>query len=116
VGRGGGGRAVLRIIGRSGRAAAAAGVDVAVCGEAAADDDAVPVLLGLGVGELSVAPLAVPRVKAAVRRLDRTRCAALAASCLDAASPAEVRRMVAAWREPTGAAAATRDPERAAAS
>ena len=40
---------------------------VAVCGELAADEKAVPVLVGLGVRSLSVAPPAVPAVKEAVR-------------------------------------------------
>ena len=43
-------------------------VPVAVCGEAAADPIAIPVLLGLGVRELSVAPHSVPSVKARVAR------------------------------------------------
>ena len=44
--------------------AASGRVDVAVCGEAASDELAIPILLGLGVRELSVSPSAVPRVKA----------------------------------------------------
>jgi phosphocarrier protein FPr len=46
-------------------------VPVAVCGEAAADHTAIPVLLGLGVRELSVSPKSVPPVKARARALDR---------------------------------------------
>jgi len=44
--------------------AASGRVDVAVCGEAASDELAIPILLGLGVREFSVSPSAVPRVKA----------------------------------------------------
>ena len=58
-------------------------IDVAVCGEAASDELAIPVLVGLGVRELSVSPPAVPRVKAAVRELDVERCATLAREALD---------------------------------
>ncbi|GIM93447.1 phosphoenolpyruvate--protein phosphotransferase [Paractinoplanes toevensis] len=43
------------------------GVPVAVCGELAADEAAVPLLTALGVRELSVAPPAVPLVKESVR-------------------------------------------------
>ncbi len=60
---------VLRLIDHVCRAARGR-IDVAVCGEAASDELAVPVLAGLGVHELSVSPAAVPRVKAAVRLLD----------------------------------------------
>ncbi|MCU7726197.1 phosphoenolpyruvate--protein phosphotransferase [Actinoplanes sp. KI2] len=56
--------AVLRLIDRVCRDA---GVPVAVCGELAADETAVPVLAALGVRELSVTPPAVPLVKEAVR-------------------------------------------------
>lgn len=69
---------------------------VAVCGEAAADPVAVPLLLGLGVDELSVSPFAVPAVKAQVRGLDLARCRSLAQQALAQASAREVRDLVAA--------------------
>ena len=53
------GTAILRLIAQVCRA----GVPVAVCGQLAGDVDAVPLLVGLGVGELSVAPVRVPVVK-----------------------------------------------------
>jgi phosphoenolpyruvate-protein phosphotransferase/dihydroxyacetone kinase phosphotransfer subunit len=69
-------------------------IDVAVCGEAASDELAIPVLLGLGVRELSVSPPAVPRVKAAVRELDVQRCATLAREALALAGADDVRKLV----------------------
>ncbi len=69
-------------------------IDVAVCGEAASDDLAIPVLVGLGVRELSVSPLAVPRVKAAVRALDVGRCATMAQEALTLAGADDVRKLV----------------------
>ena len=69
-------------------------VDVAVCGEAASDELAIPVLVGLGVRELSVSPPAVPRVKAAVRELDLGRCADLARDALAMPGADEVRKLV----------------------
>ena len=71
-------------------------VDVAVCGEVAADEAAVPLLLGLGVRELSVGPHAVPRVKARVRELDLEQCQVVAKQALRLESAAEVRDFVAA--------------------
>ncbi len=69
-------------------------IDVAVCGEAASDELAIPVLVGLGVRELSVSPPAVPRVKAAVRELDVGRCATLAQEALTLAGADDVRKLV----------------------
>jgi len=40
-----------------------AGIPVAVCGQLAGDANAIPLLVGLGVRELSVAPVRVPAVK-----------------------------------------------------
>ncbi|WP_306364251.1 phosphoenolpyruvate--protein phosphotransferase [Nocardia sp. CC227C] len=80
---------VLRLIDMVCRGAG--GTRVAVCGELASDPVAVPILLGLGVTELSVAPAAVPLIKAAVRTLDRGACADLAARALRCATAAAVR-------------------------
>jgi phosphocarrier protein FPr len=96
--------AVLRLVATVGRAAAGR-LPVAVCGEVASDPAAVPVLLGLGVGELSVAPQSVPAVKRAVRELDMLDCADLAARALEATDAAEVRSLVAAATAPRAAAA-----------
>ncbi|MGW4066264.1 phosphoenolpyruvate--protein phosphotransferase [Nocardia grenadensis] len=68
---------------------------VAVCGEAAADPAAVPLLLGLGVSELSVAPPALPLTKAAVRELDIQACRAAAARALACESATQVRSQLA---------------------
>ena len=75
-------------------AAAGGRVPVAVCGEAAADPIAIPVLLGLGVRELSVSPHSVAIVKARVRVLDLARCTSLAKAALDADDAAAVRQLV----------------------
>ena len=69
-------------------------VEVAVCGEAASDDLAIPVLVGLGVRELSVAPSTVPRVKAALRELNVAQCSALAEQALTLPAADEVRKLV----------------------
>ena len=69
-------------------------IPVAVCGEAAADHTAIPVLVGLGVRELSVSPKSVPSVKARARVLDLARCASLADAAIDLDDAASVRRLV----------------------
>ena len=86
--------AVLQLIDRVCQAARGR-VEVAVCGESASDEAAVPLLLGLGVRELSVGPHDVPRVKARVRELDLEQCEVTAKASLVLDSAAEVRDLVA---------------------
>ena len=59
--------AVLRTIDGVVRAAGAHGIPVSICGEMAADPLQALLLVGLGVRELSMSPVAIPRVKAALR-------------------------------------------------
>src|SRR5271165_5668791 len=87
--------AVLKLVAAAAGAGVAAGKLVAVCGGVAADRLAVPILLGLGVRELSVVPAAIPAIKRQVRALRICDCRELALSCLDLASPASVRAAVA---------------------
>jgi multiphosphoryl transfer protein len=62
--------AVLDLIQRVAEAAHAKGKWVGVCGEMAGDALAVPLLVGLGIDELSMSAPAIPRVKQAIRTLD----------------------------------------------
>ena len=86
--------AVLQLIDITVRAAHAHGKWVGVCGELAADPLAVPVLVGLGVDELSVSARSIPEVKARVRELSMNRLKTLAAQALSVGSPDEVRALV----------------------
>ncbi|MCS7063830.1 MAG: phosphoenolpyruvate--protein phosphotransferase [Methylacidiphilales bacterium] len=63
--------AVLRLIKHIIEAAHAAKIWVGICGEAAADIRLTPVFLGLGVDELSMGSVSIPRVKKAIRSLSR---------------------------------------------
>lgn len=83
--------AVLGLIATVARGAGARNLPVAVCGALAADPQAVPVLVGLGVTELSVPPAAVPMIKQAVRELDAGAATALAERLLSFESAAAVR-------------------------
>ena len=58
--------ALLRMIRQVAEAGRRAGKPVAVCGEIASDTRLVPILVGLGVNELSMTPTAVPIVRAAL--------------------------------------------------
>ncbi len=86
--------AVLRLVDEVCRAARAHGRWVGVCGELAADPLAAPLLVGLGVRELSVASPSVAAVKQAVRQLDADEAAALAHAALAAESAEAVRTLV----------------------
>lgn len=63
---------------------------VGVCGEMAADPIMTPLLIGLGVDELSVAPSATPLVKDAVRSIRLERARELAETCLNCRSAVDV--------------------------
>jgi len=63
--------AVLRMIQMVVRAGHQAGIKVAMCGEMASDQRAVPLLLGLGLDYLSLNALGIPRVKQMVRMTHR---------------------------------------------
>lgn len=66
--------AVLRLVRQTVEGAKRHGRWVGVCGALASELDAVPILVGLGVTELSVGGAAVAEVKALVRRLDASAC------------------------------------------
>lgn len=59
-----------------------AGIDVSICGSAAAEPAMVPLLLGLGLTSLSMAPTLIPRVKRVVRSIAASEAAELAARVL----------------------------------
>jgi phosphocarrier protein FPr len=86
--------AVLQLIAGTVRAAHEHGKWVGVCGGIGADPQAVPVLLGLGVDELSVSVPAIPAVKAEIRSLTLSECRALAAEALQQDGAAAVRALV----------------------
>jgi len=72
----------------------AEGVSVGVCGGAASDPAAAALLVGLGVDDLSATPVAVPRVKATLRRHTLETLQDLAARALRCDSATEVRQLL----------------------
>lgn len=91
---------VLRLIASTVAGAATAERPVAVCGGAAGEPTAIPILLGLGVRALSVAPSAVPEIKAIIRSLSMARCRDLATAALELETGDEIRaRVVTQWPE-----------------
>ncbi|CRM21811.1 Phosphoenolpyruvate-protein phosphotransferase [Pseudomonas sp. 24 E 1] len=83
--------AVLRLIATTVKAAHAHGKWVGVCGALASEALAVPVLIGLGVDELSVSVPLIPTIKATVRELDLADCQAIACQVLGLEDAVQVR-------------------------
>ncbi|MGE7960180.1 phosphoenolpyruvate--protein phosphotransferase [Pseudomonas sp. NPDC089530] len=83
--------AVLRLIASTVKAAHAHGKWVGVCGALASETLAVPLLLGLGVDELSVSVPLIPAIKARVREVELSQCQALAGCVLGLESAEQVR-------------------------
>ncbi|MHC5738903.1 phosphoenolpyruvate--protein phosphotransferase [Nostoc sp.] len=86
--------AVLRMVQQTIQAAHAAGISVGLCGELAADTLATPILLGLGLDELSVNPQSIPGVKQAIARLTIVESEAIVASALQQDSAVHVRELI----------------------
>ncbi len=89
--------AVLQLIRQVTRVAQAHGKWVGVCGELAGDALAAPILVGLGVSELSMNPAAIPRVKAVLRNTNLAEAQALADRALSTKSTAEARALAQAF-------------------
>jgi phosphoenolpyruvate-protein phosphotransferase len=92
---------VLRLIASTVKAAHAHGKWVGVCGAMASETLAVPLLLGLGVDELSVSVPLIPAIKAAVREVDLLDCQAIAQQVLGLESAEQVREALRLYYEAT---------------
>jgi phosphocarrier protein FPr/phosphocarrier protein len=85
--------AVLRLIARTVEAAQARKRTVAVCGGLASDPVAAPILIGLGVHELSAVPSVIPQLKALIRKLTLANCAEVARQALEQSTAEAVRAL-----------------------
>lgn len=82
--------AIVRLIKQTVAAAQKQNVWVSVCGEMAGDPTLTPLLIGLGVDELSAAPAVLPQLKYLIRRLKRSDTQELAAFALECESATEI--------------------------
>ncbi|MDB6044020.1 MAG: phosphoenolpyruvate-protein phosphotransferase [Gammaproteobacteria bacterium] len=85
--------AVLRLISRTVEAAHQHGRRIAVCGGLASDPVAAPVLIGLGVDELSVVPSVIPQLKALIGGISVHGCRELARQALEEETADAVRAL-----------------------
>ena len=82
--------AVIRLLKMIADAAHANDIWVGVCGEMAGDVALIPLLLGLGMDELSAGATLVPRVKRAVQSLSISECRELVEEALKLQTPSEI--------------------------
>ena len=83
--------AILRLVHSVAKAAQAAGISVSLCGEMAGDPVVAPVLVGLGLVELSMSAVAIPEVKAVLRATSRAELVALTERVLKLPTAVEIR-------------------------
>jgi phosphoenolpyruvate-protein phosphotransferase (PTS system enzyme I) len=87
--------AVLRLIDQTVKAGHSTGNKwVGVCGEMASEAELVPVLIGLDLDELSVAPGVVPKIKEVIRSTTYADCVQLAHDVMNAASLESAQRIL----------------------
>ena len=85
--------AVLRLIAVAADAAQGEGKEIAVCGALGSDVDAIPILIGLGIHEVSATTAMIPRIKRLVRMLTASECRNLASRALELETAAAVREL-----------------------
>ena len=89
--------AVLALIKRTADAARAADIPVSVCGEVAGNPVATPILLGLGVDQLSASPIYIPGVKRLIRRISHADAQQLAREALVLSDAEDVQALLNDW-------------------
>ena len=85
---------LIRLIGDVVRAARDANIPCTICGEMAGEPMIAPVLVGLGVRELSMSAVSIPEVKAAVRQMTAEDTERLVARVRNLPTAADVRAVV----------------------
>ncbi|OHD23575.1 MAG: phosphoenolpyruvate--protein phosphotransferase [Spirochaetes bacterium GWB1_59_5] len=86
--------AVLRLIGMAAVAAKRRGIWIGLCGEMAADPLAAPLLVGMGISELSMGAAAIPTIRALLSETDSGDARRLYETARDMESAADVRRLM----------------------
>ncbi|MCA1960916.1 MAG: phosphoenolpyruvate--protein phosphotransferase [Desulfomonile sp.] len=89
--------ALLRLIHQVVEVGTAAGIRVSMCGEMAGDPVNIPILLGLGLTELSMNALSIPMVKKLIRSMSMEECRELTARAFDMTAAHEIRGMLEDW-------------------
>ena len=94
--------AVLRLLKHVADSAREKGIEAAMCGEMAGYPDYLPILIGLGFTELSMAPYSIMPVRHRIRTLDRESCVAFANHVLSLPDAAEIEAALKEFNETHG--------------
>jgi phosphoenolpyruvate-protein phosphotransferase (PTS system enzyme I) len=89
--------AVLRLIRQIVVAGHTSGIEVSMCGEMAGDPVNIPILLALGIDELSMHPLAIPMVKKLIRSVTLEECMDLSRQAFEMYEAQEIRHLLEDW-------------------
>ncbi len=86
---------ILRMIANATRSAHNSGIEIAMCGEMAGEPLYIPFLLGIGLDELSMNALAIPKVKRVIRESYQDECIKFANHLLELTSVEEIKQAAA---------------------
>ncbi|UZP67215.1 phosphoenolpyruvate--protein phosphotransferase [Desulfovibrio mangrovi] len=75
-------------------AAHRAGIEVSVCGEVASDPYCIPILMGMQIDAVSIAPQAIPGIKRIIRQVNMEECKQLLRDVLSHATVSKINRKV----------------------
>jgi phosphotransferase system, enzyme I, PtsP len=93
--------AIIRAIAAVVEAAHKYGKPVAVCGDMASTEELVPVLIGIGVTDLTIPPNLIPQIQRLVRGIDATAAKKLSERVLASPTVAEAARLIGLKWRPT---------------
>ncbi len=89
--------AILRLIRQITEAGTARGIEVGMCGEMAGDPVNIPILISLGLTELSMNALSIPMVKKLIRSISVDECKELAGEAFEMLNAQEIHKLLESW-------------------
>ena len=72
----------------------AGGINISMCGEFAGDENAVPLLFGMGLDSFSMSGISIPKVKKIMMKLTKTDCEKLVEDALELSTAEEIKKLV----------------------
>ena len=72
----------------------AGGINISMCGEFAGDENAVPLLFGMGLDSFSMSGISIPKVKKIMMKLTKADCEKLVEDALELSTAEEIKKLV----------------------